>query len=155
MFFFSETKGPIEGEFHVEAPGCGGALIFRYYKPQKISGDIKHPIKYLKFSQPKEISPFCTFNLRKYPKYIERTPKTSPILCWPPKISTKTSYPKNIHFSGNLKKKNKIQHFKQKRKIRADVYMKISEYPPPPPPPPGTEAQICPQVYGESYIKEI
>ena len=40
---------------------------------------------------------YIYLNYEKTLKYIEETPKTSPILSWPPKISTKSSYPPNIN----------------------------------------------------------
>ena len=51
------------------------------------------PKKYLKFLHPPKHIQNMYIYLKKTLKYIEITPKTSPILGWPPKISTKFSYP--------------------------------------------------------------
>ena len=48
----------------------------------------------------------------------------------PQKISAKSSYPKNIHFSENPKN-IEIQNFEPQKIARAYVCVKISEYPPP------------------------
>ena len=50
------------------------------------------------------------------------------------KISTKSSYPKNIHFfdSPPPPPNSEIKKFEPKKMSRAYVCMKISEYPPPP-----------------------
>ena len=55
------------------------------------------------------------------------TPKYSPILWWPLKISKKSSYPEN-HFSENHKN-DEIQNFGRKKMTQAYVYMKISKNP--------------------------
>ena len=56
--------------------GGGGPLNFSSYvgsgqastlHPQKISGISSNPKKYLKFYQPKKVSPFCTMTVRKDP----------------------------------------------------------------------------------------
>ena len=69
--------------------GGGGTLIFSAYvgsdpastvHPKKISEISSTLKKYLKFLQPKKISLFCIFTLRKTLKYIQIIPKTSPIL---------------------------------------------------------------------------
>ena len=111
-----------------------GPSIYRL--PQKKIGNIKHPKKYLNFFLPRKIFSFCTFSLRTDPQYIEKTPKTSPILSWPQKISTKSSYPQNINIS-ETPQNNVIQKFKPKKKKKKKknpslrMYQTVSEPPPP------------------------
>ena len=65
-----------------------GPSIYRL--PPKKIGNIKHP----KATQIYSLS--VHLPLEKTLKYIEKTPKTSPILSWPPKNILKISYPQKI-----------------------------------------------------------
>ena len=60
------------------------------------------------------------------------TPKYRPILWLPKKISTKSSYPKNIHFSENPLKNIEIQNFEPQKKPLAYVCKKINRSTPTP-----------------------
>ena len=64
------------------------------------------------------------------------TPKYSPI-CDDPKNIHKIFIPQNIFIFLKTPKNIEIQNFEPKKKGRAYVCMKISEYSPPPPPPLG------------------
>ena len=71
----------------------------------------------------------------------------------PRKISTKSSYPKNINCSENPKK-TELQYF-EKKIIRAYVCMKISEYHPPPPPPETVCKNMTPNIIISSIFDEV
>ena len=87
----------------------GGYSIFSAYvgsdpastvHPKKISEIWSTSKKYLKFLQPQKYPDSVYLPQEKTLKYIEITPKTSPILGWPPKkIPTNVHTQKNIHFS--------------------------------------------------------
>ena len=135
--------------------------------------------KNIRFFCHAKIFSFCTFTLRKDPKYIEETPKTSPISSWPPPLPKKKK--KNIHKifipppppqkkkkinisdppPPSQKKKNIIQKFKQKIAPILRMYQTVSEYLPPPPPPPPCGpwslcgcnlAMECQQIYQNAKI---
>ena len=83
-----------------------GPSIYRSHTPP---AKIKIPKKKQKFQEPhkifeilapppqKKIPPFCTLTLKMTQKCIEMTPKYSVFCDDPPKIATKSPYPKNIH----------------------------------------------------------
>ena len=92
----------------------GGTLICFYirrlgpsiypYPPKNIRFS-SAPKKYLKFLQPKKISRFCIFTLRKDPKIHRKNPlKLVQFGDDPKKISTKFSYPKKYSFFWTPKK---------------------------------------------------
>ena len=93
--------------------------------------DSSTPKNIWNFSNPKRYPPFKTLTEWKDPKCIEMTLKYSPIMWQTPKISTKSSYPKNIHFSENPKTYWNWNFWTPKMAL-AYVCMKILEYPPPP-----------------------
>ena len=68
------------------------------------------------------------------------------------KISTKSLYPKNIHFSENPKN-IKIQNFEPPKIARAFVCVKISEYPPGLPPPSRSAHDAHQPMYQHSGLK--
>ena len=117
----------------------GGTLIFSAYVGSDPASTV-HPKKYQKFQAPqKNIWNFC--NPKKYPdsvylpeektlKYIEITPKTSPIFGWPQKNIHKIFIPKKIFIFLKTPKNIEIQKFDPKKMVQAYVYTKISEYPP-------------------------
>ena len=100
--------------------GGGGNLIFSAYVGSDPASTV-HPPKILEISStPKKI--FEIFATKKYPdsvylslektlKYIEITPKTSPILGWPQKNIHKIFRPKKIFFFLKTPKNIEIQNF--------------------------------------------
>ena len=107
-----------------------GPSIYRL--PPKKIGNIKHPKKIFYFFATQKYSLSVHLPLEKTLKYIEKTPKTSPILSWPLKNILKSSYPQNIHF---LKppKNNVIEKFKQKKCPEPTHESNDQSTPPPPP----------------------
>ena len=85
-----------------------------YRSPQKNIRNFKHPKKYLKFSQPQKIYRFCILILRKDPKNIELTPKTSPIFGRPQKNIHKIFIPQKIFIFPKIQKNIEIQKFDPK-----------------------------------------
>ena len=74
-------------------------------------------------------------------KCIEMTPKYSPILWWPKKISTKSSYPPKIFIFLRTPKDIEIQNFEpQENDTTLRMYENIRVLPPPHPP--GSEQLI-------------
>ena len=106
-----------------------GPSIYRL--PPKKIGNIKHPKKIFYFFATQKYSLSVHLPLEKTLKYIEKTPKTSPILSWPLKNILKSSYPQNIHF---LKppKNNVIEKFKQKKCPEPTHESNDQSTPPPP-----------------------
>ena len=124
-------------------PRGGTQIFFRirrlgpsiYRSPQKNIRNFKHPKKNFEILATQKISQFCTLTLKKDPKLHRNDPQTSPILWWPQKISTKSSYPKKILIFLKTRKNIEIQNLEPPKMGRAYVCVKISEYPPPPTPP--------------------
>ena len=101
-----QTIGP-EGKGKRPVGGGGGSHIFVvrrfgpsiYHSPPKNIRNFKHPKKYLKIlAIQKIITHSVPWPKEETLKCIEMTPKYRPILWWPPKISTKSSYPQKYSF---------------------------------------------------------
>ena len=103
---------------------------------QKNIRNFKHLQKIFEYLITPNIPSFCILTLRKDHKIHRMTPKYSPILSWPLKISTKSSYPKNIHFFWKPQKYWN-SNFEPQKMTRAYVCMQIADHPPPPPSPEG------------------
>ena len=80
----------------------GGTLIFPHtlvrtqhlpFTPKKIR-NFKHPPKKFEILATQKNIPILYLDRKKDPKLHRIDPQTSPILWWPQKISTKSSYPK-------------------------------------------------------------
>ena len=105
--------------------------------PKKLSGISSTPkiFEILPPPPPPQYSHSIHLPKWKILKYVEMTPKTSPNLWWPPKISTKSSYPKIYSCSWNPPQKYWNSKFEPPKMVRASGYvhvrtcMKISEYP--------------------------
>ena len=81
------------------------------------------------------------------------TPKYSPILRLLKKNIHKVVIPKKIFIFLKTQKNNEIQNLNQKKKDRAYVCMKISEYPPPHPhPPPSPPGKILFLIFNSLKI---
>ena len=118
MLFFLKLR-----TWYAPRGGGGGTLIFSSYAgsgpastvhPQNISGISSTPKHIINLSNPQKYPYSVPWPYEKTPKCIEMTPKYSPILWWPQKLSTKSPYPKNIYFSENPKN-IEIQNFEPKK----------------------------------------
>ena len=78
-------------------------------------------------------TPILYIDLIKDPKCIDLTPKYSPILWWPPKISTESSYQKKIFIFLKTPKNIEIQNFQPKKWPKPTYVWKYQSTPPPPP----------------------
>ena len=77
------------------------------------------------FSNPKNILHSVPWPSEKTLKCIEMTSNYSPILWWPQKISTESSYPQKYSVFWKTLKNIEIQNFEPKKIARAYVCMKI------------------------------
>ena len=122
----SRPKGqPIPGGVGGGVGGGGGLLIFSSYVGLDPASTVYQKKKYLEyraysqniwnFSNPKKYPHSVHWPSGKTLKCIEVTPKTSPVLWWPPKISTKSSYPRKYSFFWKPPKILKIKILNPKR----------------------------------------
>ena len=128
--------------------GPGGTLIFSSQvgwdatstvHPQKISGISSTPKNIWNFSNLKKYPYSVPLTLKKALKCIEMNLKlaqfcTSPILWWPKKISTKSSYPKKYSFLWKPQKILKFKILNPKKWPEPTYVWKYQSTPPPPHP---------------------